>query len=119
MEKDQKKRQITQPLKRRTAWGGPGATPRWTSGAKTMVGTAQSAQSRLWYTVNNGVLAELYFPDVDQACTRVVRFLVTGPEGFFSDEIWDAEHRVEWLAPGAVQTRTISLAQGNHHRPAS
>ena len=105
MDKGVKKRNITLPRDRRWATGGPGTEPRWTSGAKTIVGTAQSARSRIWFTVNDGVLAEIYHPDVDQANTRVVRFLITGPDGFFSDEIWDAEHQVEWLAPGAPVCR--------------
>ena len=109
MDKAIEKSRITQPEKRRKAKGGPGAEPRWTSGAKTIVGTASSQRSRIWFTVNNGVLAEIYHPDVDQANTRGVRFLVAGPDGFFSDELWDADHRVEWLQPGVpgcrIQTR--------------
>lgn len=105
MDKSIEKRRITQPKKRRKAKGGPGDTPRWTSGAKTLVGTATSARSRIWFTVNNGALAEVYHPDVDQANTRSIRFLITGPEQFFSDEVWDADHRVEWLASGAPGCR--------------
>ncbi len=100
MDQGIKKRKITQPAQRREARGAPGAEPRWSSGAKTMVGTARSNPSRIWFTINNGAIAEIYHPDVDQATTRSVRFLVTGPDGFFSDEIWDADHHVEWLEPG-------------------
>ncbi len=103
------KRRITHPAKERFAAGKPGATARWTSGAKTIVGTARSFSSRIWYTVNNGTIAEIYFPDVDQANTRAVRFLVTGPDGFFSDELWDAKHSVSWMADGVpgccIETR--------------
>ncbi len=105
MDKGIKKRVITQPNDRRLAHGGPGVTAHWTSGAKTLVGTATSARSRIWFTVNNGAIAEIYHPDVDQANTRVVRFLVTGEDGFFSDEIWDADHRVAWLEPGVPGCR--------------
>ena len=66
-----------------------------------MVGTAASARSRMWFTVGNGALNEIYFPDVDQANTRSIRFLVSDGKDFFSDEQWDARHTVEWLAPGA------------------
>ena len=119
MDKGIEKRRITQPAKRRYASGGPGAKPRWTSGAKTMVGTAQSVQSGVWFTVNNGVLAEVYFPDVDQANTRVVRFLITGEDGFFSDELWDAEHHVGWLAegvPGCAVTTTCKRGRYTIHK---
>jgi glucoamylase len=55
----------------------------------------------MWFTVGNGALNEIYFPDVDQANTRSIRFLVSDGKDFFSDEQWDAGHTVEWLAPGA------------------
>lgn len=105
MDKGIEKRGITEPKKPKYARGKPGVQARWTSGAKTIVGTAVSASSRVWYTINNGTIAEIYFPDVDQANTRVVRFLITGPGGFFSDELWDADHHVEWLEDGVPGCR--------------
>ncbi len=105
MDQGIEQRKVTQPAKRRKAKGGPGAQSRWSSGAKTLVGTSTSSRSRIWFTINNGALAEVYHPDVDQANTRSVHFLVTGTDGFFSNELWDAEHHVEWLAPGAPGCR--------------
>jgi glucoamylase len=100
MDKGIEKHDCTKPIDVRKAHGKPGDKPAWSSGAKTIVGTAASERSRIWYTVANGNLNEIYFPDVDQANTRSVRFLVTDGKTFFSDEQWDADHRVTWLAPG-------------------
>jgi glucoamylase len=100
MDKGIEKHDTTRPKDVRKAHGKPGDKPSWSSGAKTLVGTAASARSRIWYTVGNGTLNEVYFPDVDQANTRSVRFLVTDGETFFSDEEWDAEHTVEWMSSG-------------------
>jgi glucoamylase len=100
MDKGIEKHGTTRPKDVRKAHGKPGDKPTWSSGAKTLVGTAASARSRIWYTVGNGTLNEVYFPDVDQANTRSVRFLVTDGKTFFSDEEWDAEHTVAWMAPG-------------------
>jgi glucoamylase len=94
------KHEETRPKTPKRAKGKPGAKPRWTSGAKTLVGTAASSRSRIWYTIGNGILNEIYFPDVDQANTRSVRFLVADASGFFSDEEWDATHNVQWLETG-------------------
>jgi glucoamylase len=107
MDKGIERQDITRPKKLKKARGRPGAKPRWASGAKTIVGTAVPPEGRIWYTIDNGALTEIYHPDVDQANTRTVRFVVTG-DGFFSDEIWDAQHRVEWLAPGAPGCRIES-----------
>ena len=57
MDKGIEKSRITQPEKRRKAKGSPGAEPRCTSGAKTIVGTSSSQRSRILFTVNNGVVA--------------------------------------------------------------
>ena len=101
MDKGIESKDITRPRKPTKARGEPGAKPHWASGAKTIVGTAVRPESRIWYTIDNGTLSEIYHPDVDQANTRSVRFVVTREDGFTSDEKWDAEHKVEWIRPGA------------------
>lgn len=116
MDKGVEQQDITRPARVRKAKGAPGDRPRWASGAKTIVGTALSARSRIWYTVSNGTLAEIYFPDVDQANTRLIRFIVTGEGGFFSDEIWDAKHHAQWMGPGAPACRIESECnRGRYH----
>jgi glucoamylase len=66
--------------------GWPGIAPRWTSSAKTGVGTALNAHSRVWYTISHGILNEVYFPRVDQACTRDMGLIITDGAGYFSEE---------------------------------
>lgn len=116
MDKGIENKDITRPQKPKKARGRPGAEPRWASGAKTIVGTAVPPESRVWYTIDNGTLSEVYHPDVDQANTRSVRFIVTGDDKFFSDEIWDAEHVVEWMAPGVPGCRIESRCKDGAYR---
>ena len=70
----------------RYAPGWPGIAPRWTSSAKTGIGSALSLHSRVWFTLSHGILNEVYFPRVDQACTRDLGLLVTDGYSFFSEE---------------------------------
>src|SRR5438046_10402034 len=70
----------------RYAPGWPGIPPRWTSSAKTGVGTALNQHSKVWFTISHGILNEIYFPRVDQACTRDMGFIVTNGEAVFSEE---------------------------------
>src|SRR6202165_1642647 len=70
----------------RYAPGWPGIEPRWTSSAKTGIGTALSMQSRLWFTLSHGILNEIYFPRVDEACTHDFGLIVTDGREFFSEE---------------------------------
>jgi glucoamylase len=66
--------------------GSPGIPPRWTSSAKSGVGTALNQHSKVWFTISHGILNEVYFPRVDQACTRDLGFIVTSGNDFFSEE---------------------------------
>jgi glucoamylase len=70
----------------RYAPGWPGISPRWTSSAKTGIGTALNLHSRVWFTLSHGILNEVYYPRVDQACTRDQGLIVTDGSSYFSEE---------------------------------
>ena len=80
--------------------GAPGAEPRWTSSAKTGVGTAIGSDSLVWFTLSHGIVTEVYHPFVDNACLRGIGFVVTNREDFFSDELHDVDSKVSYLAEG-------------------
>ena len=68
---------MTQIRGKQRAFGPYGTQPRWTQGNKDGVGTAYSTASRVWFTLWNGVLTELYFPTIDRPQTRDLQYLVT------------------------------------------
>ncbi|MBI3492656.1 MAG: glucan 1,4-alpha-glucosidase, partial [Acidobacteria bacterium] len=78
------------------AFGWPGLEPRWGPGAKQGVGTARSDGSRVWFTIAEGVLTEIFYPYVDVANTRDLQFLVTDGETFFHEERRDLRHTVSY-----------------------
>jgi glucoamylase len=69
-----------------SAPGSPGITARWTSSAKSGVGTALSGRSRIWFTFSHGIFNEIYYPRIDQACVRDMGLIVTDGVDFFSEE---------------------------------
>jgi glucoamylase len=77
---------MTSPSSSRLAPGGPGIEPRWTRGAKVAVGTAYSTSSRVWYTLDDGCITEVYYPTIDSPQIRDLQFLITDGETFFHDE---------------------------------
>ncbi len=83
----------------RFAPGWPGIPPRWTSSAKSAVGTALGGQSRVCFTLSHGIFNEIYYPDIDKACTRDMGMLVTDGKDFFSEEKRDAAFAIRPLAP--------------------
>jgi glucoamylase len=66
--------------------GRPGVAARWTSSAKSGIGTALSRTSQVWFTLSHGILNEVYFPRIDQACIRDLGLIVTDGKDFFSEE---------------------------------
>jgi glucoamylase len=70
----------------REAFGGPGIEPRWTHGNKDGVGTAFSADCKLWFTVWRGVVTEVYYPLVDRPQLRDLQLLISDGKTYFHDE---------------------------------
>ena len=82
----------------RFAPGWPGIPPRWTSSAKSGLGTAVSRDSRVWFTLSHGIFNEIYYPRVDHACTRDLGFIVTDGQTYFSEEKPDARSVLDEIA---------------------
>jgi Glucodextranase, domain N len=63
--------------------GWPGIPARWTSSAKSGLGTAVSRDSRVWFTLGHGILNEVYYPriEVGRAAAFVTRNAPMSPEG--------------------------------------
>lgn len=101
---------------RSDAHGWPGAKPRWTSAAKSGVGTAAGPQSRVWFTIGEGIVNEVYFPDPDRANVRDFGFIVTGPDGFFSEERRNTSSKVSPVATGVPGFRIVSECDQGRYR---
>ncbi len=87
------------------AFGWPGIEPRWTQGSKDGAGTAYSASSRVWFTVWNGVVTEVYYPTVDRPQVRDLQLLITDGKTFFHEEKRHLQSRTERLSPHALGYR--------------
>src|SRR5438046_3213804 len=96
--------------------GAPGIPPRWTSSAKSGVGTAIDMQSRVWFTLSHGIVNEVYFPRLDQANTRDFGLIVTDRSNFFSEEKRDARSQVAPLAQGVPGYRVTSDCMRGRYR---
>ena len=96
--------------------GWPGIPARWTSSAKSGLGTAVSRDSRVWFTLSHGILNEIYYPRVDHACTRDLGFIVTDGQTFFSEEKRDARSETSQVAPGIPAYRIRNTAVDGRYR---
>jgi glucoamylase len=96
--------------------GWPGIPPRWTSSAKSGVGTALNLHSRVWFTMSHGILNEIYFPRVDQACTRDQGLIVTDGSSYFSEEKRHCKFENMPIEPGVPVYEVINTELQGRYR---
>ena len=89
----------------RRAFGWPGIEPRWTHGDKAGVGTAYSAASRIWFTLWNGIITEVYYPTVDRPQVRDLQFLISDGKTFFHEEKRHLVTDTDRLSPNVLGYR--------------
>lgn len=106
---------MSEPLRGR-AFGAPGAEPRWTQSTKEGIGTAYHTSCRLWFTLSHGIVNEIYYPHVDQPCTRDFQLLITDGETFCHEERRDLLHAIEYPEPGALLYRIINSDRAGRYR---
>ncbi len=78
----------------------------WAPGAKDAVGTALGS-SRLWFTVAQGIVTEVYHPRPDIPQLKDLGFIVADDAGFWSEVRRVEDYDVEWL-DGAIPAITIT-----------
>jgi glucoamylase len=100
----------------RYAPGWPGIAPRWTSSAKTGLGTSLRPSSRVWFTLSHGILNEAYYPRVDQACLRDLELIVTDGVAYFSEEKRDTASVTTWIEAGVPAFRVVNTCRAGRYR---
>ena len=103
-------------IKQTMAPSQPGIPARWTSSAKSGVGTALNPVSRVWFTISHGIFDEIYYPRLDLACTRDMGLIITDGKDFFSEEKRQASHEVSNLAPGVPAYRVVNTCMEGRYR---
>jgi len=96
--------------------GHPGIPPRWTSSAKSGVGTATTGLSHVWFTISHGIVNEVYYPRIDQANTRDFGLLVADGAQLFSEEKRDTTCEIRPLAQGVPGYRLTNTCTRGRYR---
>jgi glucoamylase len=90
-----------------SAPGGPGSMPTWTSGAKEGLGTATAVESKVWFTLQGGIMTEVYYPRLDSADVRTLEFAVSDGTTTWL-ECKDMRHSIERTDDNALIFRQTS-----------
>ena len=92
--------------------GGPGADAHWLSAAKNGFGTSNTLASKVWFTLNNGVMTEVYYPTLDVPNVQMLQLIVVSRDGKrVETETEDTVHRLEVLDSQALLFRQINTAR--------
>ncbi len=97
------------------AFGAPGCDPKWTQGDKDAVVTAYSTASRVWFTLWNGVITEVYYPTIDRPQIRDLQFLISDGETFFHEEKRHLHSEIQRLAPDAPAFGIVNTDHENRY----
>lgn len=74
--------------------GAPGLDSHWPSAAKNGFGTSNSLNSKVWFTLNSGVMTEVYYPTIDVPNVQSLQFIIVTPEGKVETESEDTKHSI-------------------------
>jgi glucoamylase len=95
--------------------GAPGAASDWVTGDKDGFGTALGTASKVWYTLNNGELSEIYYPRIDTPSTRDTQLLVSDGRSFTDRETTDTIHQVRLLDPLSLTYQQVDRAKSGKY----
>lgn len=74
--------------------GAPGADAHWPSAAKNGFGTANNVRSKVWFTLADGVLTEVYYPTLDMPNVQMLQLVVVDDQGKVETESDDTNHSI-------------------------
>jgi len=92
--------------------GAPGKDAQWATAGKQAIGTSANLESRVWFTLAQGVLTEVYYPDVTVANVHVLQFVVVDPKTKkVETEREDAIHQIKATRPDSLSFQQINTAK--------
>ncbi len=90
----------------------PGKDAQWASAGKQAVGTSNTLESKIWFTLQGGMLTEVFYPQVDTANVNVLQFVVVNPKTKnVETERDDADHEIKVLRPDSMSFQQINTAK--------
>src|SRR2546423_782638 len=94
--------------------GAPGKDAQWASAGKQGVGTSNTLESKVWFTLQGGSLTEVFYPTVDIPNVHFLEFVVVHPSSnTVETEREDATSHVWILSDHALVIRQLTSAK-NH-----
>src|SRR3954447_18127322 len=104
------------PARAGAAADGPGALSHFALARKDCVGTARNRESKVWFTVADGVLRDIYFPTNDNTNNETLQYVVTDGSSFTDLQTRDMTYTVQALDDRALSCRVTATAKSKRYR---
>ncbi len=98
------------------ATDGPGAVSHYALARKDCLGTARNTTSKVWFTVANGVLSDVFYPTNDNTNVQTLQYVVTDGSTFTDLQSRDTTYTVRALSNRALDCRVTSTAKSGKYR---
>src|SRR5215212_8414858 len=99
-----------------TAPGAPGAAALWTPADKDGYGTSTTTSSKVWHTLSDGELTEVFYPDLGTPSIRDTQLVVTDGSTFTDRERADTTHAVELADARSLTYRQVNTDSDGRYR---
>ncbi|MGZ8998867.1 MAG: glycoside hydrolase family 15 protein, partial [Allosphingosinicella sp.] len=87
----------------------------WTNARKVGIGTAADKTSKVWFSLADGIVTEVYWPQIDMAQVTDLQFLITDGSTFFHEEKNHTAHKVEYLDDKSLAYRLTNTDPGGRY----
>src|ERR1041385_8098985 len=94
---------------------GPGALSHFDLARKDCLGTARNTKSKVWFTVANGVLSDVYYPTIDNTNVETLQYVVTDGSTFTDLQTRDMTYAVK-VDAGGMQCRVTATAKSGRYQ---
>jgi glucan 1,4-alpha-glucosidase len=95
---------------------GPGALSHFDLARKDCIGTARNTTSKVWFTLANGVLSDVYYPTVDNTNVETLQYVVTDGSTFTDLQTRDTTYTVTADDPQSMTCRVTTTAKSGKYR---
>ena len=99
-----------------TAPDGPGSLSHFDLARKDGMGTAENTTSKVWFTIANGVLSDVYYPTNDNTNVETLQYVVTDGSTFTDIQTRDTTYTVQLLDAQALDCRVTVTAKSGKYR---
>src|SRR4051812_1922084 len=94
---------------------GPGDVSPSARARKDGVGPARNRRSKVWYTIADGVLSDVYFPTNDNTNVETLQYVVTDGSSFTDLQTRDMTYTVRALSDRVPSCRVTARAKSGRY----